>query len=49
MKLVVQRVTNASVEVEGNIVGEIGEGLMVLVGFGLNDTQREADYLAGKL
>ena len=49
MKLVVQRVTSASVEVEGEIVGEIDEGLMVLVGFGENDTTREADYLAGKL
>ena len=49
MKLVVQRVTNASVEVEGEIVGEIEEGLMVLVGFGENDTQKEADYLSRKL
>ena len=49
MKLVVQRVTNASVEVEGKIVGEIEEGLMVLVGFGENDTQKEADYLSKKL
>ena len=49
MKLVVQRVTSASVEVEGENVGAIDEGLMVLVGFGENDTTREADYLAGKL
>ena len=49
MKLVVQRVSNASVEVEGAIVGEIQEGLMVLVGFGENDTQKEADYLSRKL
>ena len=49
MKLVVQRVTKASVEVEGEIVGSIGEGLMVLVGFGQNDTKKEADYLAEKL
>lgn len=49
MKLVVQRVTDASVEVDGEIVGEIGEGLMVLVGFGVNDTTKEADYLAKKL
>lgn len=49
MKLVVQRVTGASVEVEGKIVGEIDEGLMVLVGFGESDTQKEADYLARKL
>ena len=49
MKLVVQRVTSASVEVEGENVGAIDDGLMVLVGFGENDTTREADYLSGKL
>ena len=49
MKLVVQRVTDASVEVDDEIVGEISEGLMVLVGFGVDDTTKEADYLAKKL
>ena len=49
MKLVVQRVTSASVEVEGKIIGQIDDGLMVLVGFGQNDTTKEADYLAKKL
>ncbi len=49
MKLVVQRVTNASVEVDGEITGQIDDGLMVLVGFGQNDSTREADYLAKKL
>ncbi|WP_407415396.1 D-aminoacyl-tRNA deacylase [Methanobrevibacter sp.] len=49
MKLVVQRVTNASVEVDDNIVGQIDEGLMVLVGFGDCDSEREADYLSRKL
>ena len=49
MKLVVQRVSEASVEVDGEITGQINEGLMVLVGFGVNDTTREADYLAKKL
>ena len=49
MKLVVQRVTSSSVEVDNEIVGQIDEGLMVLVGFGENDTEREADYLAKKL
>ena len=49
MKLVVQRVTSASVEVEGDIVGKIDDGLMVLVGFGENDTTKEADYLARRL
>ena len=49
MKLVVQRVTHASVEVDGEITGKIDEGLMALVGFGENDTTKEADYLARKL
>ena len=49
MKLVVQRVSHASVEVDGEITGSISEGLMVLVGFGENDTQKEADYLARKV
>ena len=49
MKLVVQRVSNANVVVDGNIVGEIENGLMVLVGFGQNDGEKEADYLAKKL
>lgn len=49
MKLVVQRVTRSSVEVENNIVGQIDAGLMVLVGFGLNDTTNEVDYLSRKL
>ncbi len=49
MKLVVQRVSDASVEVDERIVGQIDEGLMVLVGFGENDTEREADYLSKKL
>lgn len=49
MKLVVQRVAHASVEVEGEITGKIDEGLMVLVGFGENDSKKEADYLARKV
>ena len=49
MRLVVQRVTSAGVEVDGNVVGEIEDGLMVLVGFGESDTVREADYLSNKL
>ena len=49
MKLVIQRVTNASVEVEGEITGQIEEGLMVLVGFGQTDTEKEVEYLAKKL
>ncbi|MBE6490451.1 MAG: D-tyrosyl-tRNA(Tyr) deacylase [Methanobrevibacter sp.] len=49
MKLVVQRVSYASVEVDGEITGKIDEGLMALVGFGENDSKREADYMARKV
>lgn len=49
MKLVVQRVKNAKVEVEGKIVGEIGKGFLVLIGVTHTDTLEIADYLAKKL
>lgn len=49
MKLIIQRVTNASVTVENNIVGKIGKGFLVLLGVGPEDTEKEADYLVQKL
>ncbi|MDA7027656.1 D-aminoacyl-tRNA deacylase [Bacillus sp. CLL-7-23] len=49
MKLVVQRVTDASVSVSGEIVGKIGLGLLVLVGVTHEDTSEDAVYLAEKL
>lgn len=49
MKLVIQRVTQAQVTVDGNCVGSIGKGFMVLWGAGIHDTKKEAEYLAGKL
>jgi D-tyrosyl-tRNA(Tyr) deacylase len=49
MKLVIQRVTNASVSVNGEVVGKIGLGLCVLVGIKTGDTQKKADFLAMKL
>lgn len=49
MKLVVQRVKNAKVEVEGNNIGEIGRGFLVLLGVTHNDTKETADYLVKKL
>lgn len=48
MRVVVQRVKKASVSVKGEKVGEIGEGLCVLLGVGQGDTQSDADYLAEK-
>ncbi len=49
MKFVIQRVTEASVEVENQIVGEIGNGYLVLIGVGENDTTAEADKLVKKM
>lgn len=49
MKIVVQRVKEANVKVDGKVVGEIGKGFMVLVGVTHNDTEENADYLAKKL
>lgn len=49
MKLVVQRVKNAKVEVEGKTVGEIEKGFLVLLGVTHNDTKETADYLVKKL
>lgn len=49
MKAVIQRVRSASVEVEGKIVGEIGAGLLVLLGVARGDTAAEADFLAAKI
>jgi|ERR1041385_3928229 D-tyrosyl-tRNA(Tyr) deacylase len=49
MRAVVQRVTRASVTVEDEIVGEIENGLVVLLGVARDDTREDADYLAAKI
>lgn len=49
MKLVVQRVSNAKVEVEGRVTGEIGQGFLVLLGVTHEDTKQNADFLVQKL
>ncbi|OMO76349.1 Plant peroxidase [Corchorus capsularis] len=49
MRAVVQRVTSASVEVDGRIVSEIGPGLLVLVGLHDSDTESDADYICRKV
>jgi D-tyrosyl-tRNA(Tyr) deacylase len=46
MKALLQRVTNASVSVGGEVVGRIGPGLVVLVGIAEGDTAEDARYLA---
>lgn len=49
MRLVVQRVKNASVKVDGKVAGKINEGLLVLLGITHEDNKEKADYLAKKL
>ena len=49
MKLVIQRVKEANVEVEGNIVGKIDKGFLILVGITQSDTTENADYLVKKV
>lgn len=49
MRLVVQRVSSASVEVNGEVVGRVGKGLLVLAGAQEGDTERDAAYLAEKV
>jgi D-tyrosyl-tRNA(Tyr) deacylase len=49
MKILVQRVLEASVKVDGEITGKIGRGLLVFLGVERNDTQKQADFLANKL
>jgi len=49
MRAVVQRVSRAQVTVNGEITGQIGLGLLVLLGVGRDDTEADATYLAGKI
>lgn len=49
MRAVVQRVRRAKVEVDGAVVGEIGSGVLVLLGVGKPDTAADAAYLAEKI
>jgi D-tyrosyl-tRNA(Tyr) deacylase len=49
VKIVLQRVKQAAVEVEQKVVGEIGQGVCLFVGIEKGDTQQEAHYLANKI
>jgi len=49
MRAVIQRVTRASVTVNGETVGEIGNGLVVLLGIERDDTEKDATYLVEKI
>ena len=49
MKAVVQRVSRASVKVNGEIVAAIGRGVLILIGIGKGDAEKDAEYLARKI
>ena len=49
MRVVIQRVQRCSVEVDGEIIGEIGKGLAILLGVEEADTQEDIDWLCGKI
>jgi len=49
MRVVVQRVRHASVEVGGKVVGSIGQGMLILLGIEADDTDEDAEWLCGKL
>jgi D-tyrosyl-tRNA(Tyr) deacylase len=49
MRAVIQRVTSASVAVDGSIVGQVGTGIMILLGIEKDDAETEADWLVDKI
>lgn len=49
MRIVLQRVKKASVEIDNSIVGSISQGYVVLLGVGGEDTQEDADWLVNKI
>jgi D-aminoacyl-tRNA deacylase len=49
MRAVIQRVSRASVKVDGELAGDIGNGLLVLLGVARDDSEADADYLAEKV
>ena len=49
MKAVIQRVKEAQVRVAGKVIGEIGQGILVLLGVEIGDNQNQADWMAEKI
>lgn len=49
MRAIIQRVSSASVTVDGEVISQISKGLMVLVGIGSDDTTKDVEYIAKKI
>ena len=49
MRVLIQRVIESSVTIDGNVKGKIGKGLMILVGFEATDTQEDIDWISYKI
>ena len=49
MRTVIQRATEASVSVDGNVVGSIGPGMVVLIGVEKDDSEKDVAYMAEKV
>ena len=49
MRCVIQRVTSASVAIDGNVVGRCGKGYMILIGVSGEDTEKDLEYMATKI
>ncbi len=49
MKALIQRVTKAAVTVDGEVVGKIGQGFVVLIGIANEDSEKDIDYLVDKI
>lgn len=49
MRAIIQRVSQANVKIKGKLVGEIGKGLLVLLGVGKEDTEEDIEYLIKKI